>query len=203
MTDKKTVFVGTIASSVSLNELDIYNGFLSVENGKITNKGTIQEFEQLQNAGAFTNFGITQLGEDQFLMPGFVDCHTHASQFPNIGLGLDRPLLEWLPKYTYPLEKKYSDVEFAAQVYDKVVQRLLQNGTTTACYFGTTHLEGTMQLVKSAIQLGQRALVGVVSMNSHISENLQEIEHVLKRNPNCSSFAEVYDTCHLLNNKCL
>lgn len=50
-----------------------------------------------------------------------MDCHTHAPQFPNIGLGLDRPLLEWLAKYTFPLEKKYENVEFAAKVYDQVV----------------------------------------------------------------------------------
>lgn len=36
MTNKKTVFVGTIASSVSLKELDIYSGFLSIEDGKVS-----------------------------------------------------------------------------------------------------------------------------------------------------------------------
>lgn len=61
------------------------------------------------------------MSENQFLMPGFVDCHTHAPQFPNLGLGLDKPLLEWLDSYTFPLEKKYSDVYFASRVYDKVV----------------------------------------------------------------------------------
>lgn len=88
---------------------------------QITKLGPIQEFDQLLNAGALTNFSITKLGQDQFLMPGFVDCHTHAPQFPNLGLGLDRPLLEWLAKYTFPLEKKYEDIDFATQVYEKVV----------------------------------------------------------------------------------
>lgn len=36
MTDKRLVFVGTIASSVSLKELDVFEGFLSVENGKVS-----------------------------------------------------------------------------------------------------------------------------------------------------------------------
>lgn len=44
-------------------------------------------------------------------------------------------------------------------------RRLLTNGTTTACYFGSLHLNGTMELVKSAIKLKQRALIGKVSMN--------------------------------------
>lgn len=54
-------------------------------------------------------------------MPGLVDCHVHGPQFPNIGLGLDRPLLEWLEKYTFPLEKQYDNEEFASKVYDQVV----------------------------------------------------------------------------------
>lgn len=44
-------------------------------------------------------------------------------------------------------------------------RRLLTNGTTTACYFGSLHLGGTMELVKSVVNLRQRALIGKVSMN--------------------------------------
>lgn len=46
----------------------------------------------------------------------------------------------------------------------------MRNGTTTACYFGTIHLEGTLQLVNSAIKHKQRALVGKVSMNQKNEE---------------------------------
>lgn len=60
--------------------------------------------------------------EDQeFLLPGFIDCHIHAPQYPNIGLGLDRDLLSWLNTYTFPLESQYADLEFASEVYSKVV----------------------------------------------------------------------------------
>lgn len=54
-------------------------------------------------------------------MPGLVDTHIHSSQYPNSGLGLDLPLLQWLDTYTFPLESKYKDVEFAENVYRKVV----------------------------------------------------------------------------------
>lgn len=57
----------------------------------------------------------------QFLMPGFIDCHIHAPQMPNIGLGLDKDLLGWLNAYTFPLEAQYTDLKFAASVYKKVV----------------------------------------------------------------------------------
>lgn len=64
---------------------------------------------------------VTHLKEGQFLIPGFIDCHIHAVQLPNIGLGYDEPLLDWLENYTYPLENKYTDLKFSEKVYDAVV----------------------------------------------------------------------------------
>lgn len=64
---------------------------------------------------------VTILNDKQFLMPGLIDCHTHAVQFPNLGLGYDKNLLDWLEKYTFPLEKKYVDEEFAKYVFQTIV----------------------------------------------------------------------------------
>lgn len=61
------------------------------------------------------------LTEGQFLMPGFIDAHIHAPQFPNLGIGYDVPLLEWLDIYTFPLESKYQDDNFAKNIYSAVV----------------------------------------------------------------------------------
>ena len=46
--------------------------------------------------------------------------------------------------------------------YDLLVKRFLANGTTTATYFGSLHLEPNLVLVNSIIRLGQRAVVGKV-----------------------------------------
>lgn len=54
-------------------------------------------------------------------MPGFIDTHIHAPQVPNIGLGLDKPLMEWLNAYTFPTETEFKDKAFAKNVYEKVV----------------------------------------------------------------------------------
>lgn len=267
MSGTKKVFLGSIVSSSSFKNLS-FAGYLATENGKIIKLGSKEDYKSLQESGAFTDYKTITLKADQLLIPGFVDCHTHAPQFPNLGIGLDRPLLEWLDKYTFPLESQYKDVEFAAKVYDKVVQRLLANGTTTACYFGSLHLEGTIELAKTVLKHKQRALVGKVSMNlkndagyynettteldqvekfvqtilsykndlvqpvitprfavscdeplmtdlakiaqkydcriqSHISENLKEIEYVLEMYPSCTSYGDVYDKSELLNNKCI
>lgn len=61
------------------------------------------------------------LEDNQILIPGLIDTHLHAPQYLNVGLGYDKPLLDWLKYYTLPLEKKHEDVSFASTVYDAVV----------------------------------------------------------------------------------
>lgn len=62
-----------------------------------------------------------KLTKSQLLIPGLIDTHIHAPQYPNAGLGYDKQLLDWLQTYTFPLEKKFSDLEFAEKVYRAVV----------------------------------------------------------------------------------
>ena len=57
----------------------------------------------------------------QFLIPGFVDTHTHAPQYSFTGTGYDLPLLQWLQKYTFPVESRFRDTEFARQHYPLAV----------------------------------------------------------------------------------
>lgn len=64
---------------------------------------------------------VTRLGPNQFVIPGLIDTHIHPVQYPNLGLGLDKHLLEWLETYTFPQELKYSDQNYASKVMDAVV----------------------------------------------------------------------------------
>ena len=105
------------------------------------------------------------LAEGTFLMPGLVDLHIHAPQWPQLGTGLDLPLERWLFDYTFPLEARYADAAFASTVWDDLVQSLLATGTTTAVYFSSNHLEATTALARSCARHGQRALVGRVAMD--------------------------------------
>ncbi len=108
---------------------------------------------------------LIALAEDQILLPGLVDLHVHAPQFPQLGTALDRPLEEWLQAHTFPLESRYADVTFAAGVYTRLVETLLAHGTTTALYFATIHLPATQRLAEICLALGQRGLVGRVGMD--------------------------------------
>ena len=106
-----------------------------------------------------------ELAPGTFLMPGLVDLHIHAPQWPQLGTGLDLPLERWLFDYTFPLEARYADTEFAAAVWDDLVPSLLATGTTTAVYFSSNHLEATTALARACARHGQRALVGRVAMD--------------------------------------
>ena len=99
------------------------------------------------------------------LLPGLVDLHVHAPQFPQLGTALDLPLEDWLHVHTFPLESRYSDVTFAEGVYTRLVETLLAHGTTTALYFATIHLPATQRLAEICLALGQRGLVGRVGMD--------------------------------------
>jgi len=109
------------------------------------------------------------LGKDYILLPGFVDLHIHASQWPQAGLALDRPLEVWLQEYTFPLESKFKNIETAYKVYDEVVQTTLKNGTTTAMYFATVDEESSLLLAKLCGEKGQRGFVGKVAMDEEDS----------------------------------
>jgi guanine deaminase len=104
-----------------------------------------------------------------YLLPGLVDLHVHAPQYPQLGQALDEPLEVWLGKYTFPLEARYADLDFARPRYDTLVTDLLANGTTTALYFATVDLEATKLLADLAIVHGQRALIGKVAMDDPAS----------------------------------
>jgi guanine deaminase len=100
-----------------------------------------------------------------FVLPGFVDLHIHAPQYPQLGAALSVPLEVWLQKHTFPLEARYADVAFAERAYRALVGDLLALGTTTAVLFATIHDEPTRLLVDICLEQGLRALVGKVAMD--------------------------------------
>ncbi len=122
--------------------------------------------EGLKAAARFRVEGrLTELEPGQVMIPGLIDLHVHAPQWPQLGLRLDLPLEQWLQRYTFPLEARYADPSFAAEVYPVLVDALLAQGTTTAVYYATIHLEASVLLAQTCLAKGQRALVGRVAMD--------------------------------------
>lgn len=100
-------------------------------------------------------------------------------------------MLEWLNKYTFPLESSLKDVRKAKTVYSRCVRRTLSNGTTTAAYFATIHAQSTNLLADICLGVGQRAFIGRCCMDRNgpayyldasaeaaLSETRATIEHI-------------------------
>ena len=118
------------------------------------------ERQRLSAAGS-----LVVLGAGTYVLPGLVDLHIHAPQYPQLGVALDAPLEQWLYKYTFPLEARYADLGFAHRAYSTLLDDIAANGTTTAVMFATVHLKATQLLADLAIAKGIRALVGKVVMD--------------------------------------
>lgn len=261
---KQKTFIGAFAHTNEKGQLiAVERGAIIVENGKIndvvTHPRSVAAIQSIEE-------NIIILKPGQFLIPGLIDCHIHATQLPNLGLGYDKELLDWLETYTFPLEKKYKNEKFAEEIFDAVVKRTIKQGTTTACYFASLYSKPSVILGQKVAELGQRALIGKLSMNnkrnddyyettqesikqlkefirdidniecprvkpvitprfalscdmklmkelgiiareknlhvqSHISENLSEIDAVKNVFKECNSYAEVYDKAGLLTKK--
>lgn len=188
------IFNGSIVHSVDEQQLlALENKIIGVQNGKIEFLEDASKLEESQKKFGYGTSDVYNLNEGEFLIPGLIDTHIHAPQYANAGLGLGEPLMEWLQNYTYPCEAKYENLDFAKEVYEKVVRRTLGNGTTTAAYFATIHVEASLLLCDIIEQMGQRAYVGKVNVdcntpdwyceNAETSVNLTKvfIENVLDR----------------------
>ncbi|MFN3218284.1 MAG: amidohydrolase family protein [Acidimicrobiales bacterium] len=106
-----------------------------------------------------------ELPAGSVLLPGLIDTHVHAPQWPQLGTGLDLPLEEWLLEYTFPLEARFADPDWAAMVWPDLVHGLLAHGTTTAVYHAVVDVDATTMLAGFCADIGQRALVGRVAMD--------------------------------------
>ncbi|GBG32380.1 Guanine deaminase [Hondaea fermentalgiana] len=141
-------------------------------------QGIIIHVGPLAEAGEIVNGAqkVIRLEKHQMLCPGFIDTHIHAPQYSYTGTATDKPLMSWLQDYTFPAEKALQDVEKAAEVYERIVARTLRCGTTTAMYFGTLHNASSQVLADTCFRLGQRALVGKVSMDRNGQQGYQEAD---------------------------
>ncbi|CAL1685490.1 unnamed protein product [Lasius platythorax] len=170
----RQVFIGPMIHTDENGELIIKESIaIFIEDGKIIDV-TENPMTDQQKIHDFHADKVNNLSHGEFMIPGFIDCHTHAVQFPNLGLGYDKCLLDWLETYTFPLEKKYTDTKFAEQVFEAVVKRTIEAGSTTACYFASLYTEASAILAEKVAELGQRAFIGKINMNAPRNDGYYE-----------------------------
>ena len=81
---------------------------------------------------------VTKLPSGTFLLPTFCDLHLHAPQFLYQGTGLHLPLMQWLDEYAFKAEESLdANPTLARKVYERLADRLIENGTAAVLLFGT------------------------------------------------------------------
>lgn len=150
---------GTVMQTPSSRRLDVLNDVVIT----VDSTGTIMSVD---DAASVPDLPVDRvLGSSAVLIPGLVDTHLHAPQWPQLGTGLDLPLERWLVDNTFPLEHRLTDPDVASIVWPEMVGTLLAHGTTTAVYYATISVETTTMLAASCVAAGQRALIGRVGMD--------------------------------------
>ena len=92
------------------------------------------------------------------IMPGLVNCHTHAAMTCFRGIADDMELMDWLNNYIFPAEARNVDPELAYWGSLLACAEMIQSGTTTFCDMYIFEDE-TAQAAKPA---GMRCLLGEV-----------------------------------------
>lgn len=98
------------------------------------------------------------------LLPGLVDLHAHLPQLSNAGLGFGLPLLEWLERYIFPLERSF-DAETAERQAPAAFRAFAAAGTTTALLYGALWEPSLDAAFRAAEAHGIRAIIGKVMMD--------------------------------------
>ena len=164
---KRIIFKGDIVFTPNKDNFKTYkDSYIVVEKGKVI--GIYEELDEKYENETIVDY------TGKMIIPGFVDLHLHAPQYPNIGLGLDKELIPWLETYTFPEESKYGDMEYAEKVYSKLIKDLWKMGTTRAVIFSSVHKESTKLLMDMLIESGLGAYVGKVNMDRNTSPELVE-----------------------------
>ena len=100
----------------------------------------------------------TLKAKDSLIMPGFVNCHTHAAMTCFRGIADDLELMDWLNNYIFPAEAKNVNKELAYWGSLLAAAEMIKSGTTTFCDMYIFEDE-TARAAKAA---GIRCLIGEV-----------------------------------------
>ena len=121
----------------------------------------------------YSQMEIRDFGES-IIIPGLSDLHVHGPQYVMRANGMDMELLDWLNAYTFPVESRFGDMDYARAAYGQFVEALRTSATTRACIFGTVHSGATLLLMELLEQAGLRGYVGKVNMDRNCPDGLRE-----------------------------
>lgn len=95
---------------------------------------------------------------NSLIMPGFVNCHTHAAMTCFRGIADDLELMDWLNNYIFPAEARNVNKELVYWGSLLAAAEMIKSGTTTFCDMYIFEDE----TAKAATAAGIRCLIGEV-----------------------------------------
>ena len=142
------------------------DGLMVIKGERIVEVGGYAELSaRYSSEGSIVHF------KDSLIMPGFIDSHIHYPQYKVIS-SYGSSLLEWLNKYTFVEEQKFSDSEYAAKIAELFLDELIKNGTTTAMTFCASYKQSVDVFFSAAEKRNMRMIAGKVMMDRNAPAGL-------------------------------
>ncbi|MBP8705513.1 MAG: guanine deaminase [Candidatus Cloacimonas sp.] len=139
---------------------------ISIEESKISAITSLPEFQGR----------IDEDRSNEYALPGFIDLHTHLSQYYIRGL-YEPALLPWLNKYVFPEEERSKNIEYAEKLSRDFFSAMLKAGTTTCVIYTAPFFSACDMAFEIAQETGIRALIGMTMMDMNCPENLPQNSH--------------------------
>ena len=118
--------------------------------------------------------GATRIDHgDRLLMPGLIDTHVHFPQWRMLAAP-GRDLLEWLERFTFREEARYADRMHAEAAAEAFLDRLLENGTTCAAAYSSSHAVAADALFAAAEARGMAIATGKTLMDRACPESVRD-----------------------------
>ena len=152
MREVDTIISGGIILLLDDDDSKIENGSIAIDGEDIIDIGTSLEIEA-------TYTGRKKIDASGCLvMPGLINCHTHAAMTCFRGIADDLELMDWLNNYIFPAEAKNVNEELAYWGSLLACAEMIKSGTTTFCDMYIFEDE----TAKAAKEAGMRCLLGEV-----------------------------------------
>ncbi|MEQ1544162.1 TRZ/ATZ family hydrolase [Methyloglobulus sp.] len=124
----------------------------------VIDKGRIIDLQPTDVAKLMYQGTTTENLATHALLPGFINCHTHAAMTLMRGIADDLPLMDWLQNHIWPLEQKWMSEAFVRDGTDLAIAEMILGGTT--CFNDMYFFPDVT--AQQAIQHGIRASIGLI-----------------------------------------
>ncbi len=119
------VVEGAYVVTMNAEALVIRDGAVAIHNGAIVGVGTQKEIRASFKADEVMK------GDNNVVLPGLVNGHTHTSMTLFRGIADDLDLMTWLQEYIFPMEGQFVDEEFVRIGTQLACWEMIRGGTTS------------------------------------------------------------------------